>query len=436
MSIKPSRVTPHPPSYVGHPLPWERVGFASPRSKKSALSLGERVALPPLRESRVRGLFWVMWLRSVSTLRRLAWFLLTCFVVPTPSFAGSLRIGVLGLFHPVELTVRPAPHTALLIKGEGVAEASEMTIEDGGEAGLRVEDGRVLCVSGELMLTAAAIRATSRQGGPAAFILSVPGKIAREYHGSLEVSVREGRLVPVAIVDLEVAVASAVAAESPPGAPLEALKAQAIVTRSYYLAAPRHAGYDFCDTTHCQFLREPPSADSPALAAALGTRGFVLTYRGRVLPALFSGSCGGRTRSLRDAGMAPQEYPYYSVICNYCLRHAPRWKAVLTLADNLDLLSGAPTEAQRLRIDRELGWGMIPGNNYELNVAGETLVVQGRGQGHGIGLCQQGAAGMAAEGKSFQEILEYYYPNTALSSAESATLSLRSLPELYQNKEQ
>jgi peptidoglycan hydrolase-like amidase len=51
-------------------------------------------------------------------------------------------------------------------------------------------------------------------------------------------------------MDLEVAVASAVAAETLPGTPLEALKAQANVTRSYDLAGRRHAGFDLCDTKH------------------------------------------------------------------------------------------------------------------------------------------------------------------------------------------
>ena len=72
-------------------------------------------------------------------------------------------------------------------------------------------------------------------------------------------------------------------------------------------------------------------------------------------------------------------------------------------------------------IDRKMGWSAIPGNNYELEVAGESVVIRGNGQGHGIGLCQMGAAGMAAEGKSFRDILNTYFPNTSLGGADSLT---------------
>ena len=197
------------------------------------------------------------------------------------------------------------------------------------------------------MLIGSMVRGEIQPGGPAAFTLSVPGRISREYQGSLEVSVRDGVLVPVVVMDLELAVASAVAAESSPGAPPEALKAQAVATRSYYFAAHRHTAFGFCDATHCQFLREPPGATSPAMIAAASTRGMVLTYRGKIVPALFSASCGGRTRSLRDAGMAPQGYPYYSVACEYCLHHAPRWKTTLSLENDVDIQSGPGTEAWR-----------------------------------------------------------------------------------------
>jgi stage II sporulation protein D (peptidoglycan lytic transglycosylase) len=318
---------------------------------------------------------------------------------------------VLGLFHPVELTVSPTPRSALVIHAGG----RQMILEDGRKAHLRVDGRQVVCRSGDDVLTTAVVGGRSRQAGPADFILSIPGKITREYRGAIEISARDGSLLPVVIMDTEVAVASAVGAESPPGAPLEALKAQSIVTRSYYLAGARHAGFDFCDTTHCQFLREPAAVDSPAMRATASTHGLVLTYEGAIIATLFSASCGGRTHSLAEVGLSSHGYPYYSVVCPYCLRHAARWQRVLSLDRAESLLSGSPTEADRLRIDRSGGWSAIPGNNFELEVEGESVLIQGKGQGHGIGLCQLGATDMATEGSTFQEILAHYFPNTSLS---------------------
>ncbi len=345
--------------------------------------------------------------------RRFNYILLAHLCIATSSFAGTVRIGVLGLFHPTELAVRPASQSVLVLEVAG----RRIAVREGSEARLRAVDGQVECTIVESALTGPSVRIEIQPGVPAAFTLSVPDRISREYQGSLEVSVRDGVLVPVVAMDVELAVASAVAAESPPGAALEALKAQAVVTRSYYLAARRHSGFDFCDTTHCQFLRQAPGASSPAMIAATSTRGVVLTFRGEIVPALFSASCGGRTRSLHDTGMDAQCYPYYSVGCEYCLRHAARWKKTLSLENDADLRSSPGTEAWRLHIDRKLGWSAIPGNNYRLDVEGDSLIIQGSGQGHGVGLCQLGAAGLAAEGKSFQDILNYYFPNTSLADA-------------------
>jgi stage II sporulation protein D len=208
---------------------------------------------------------------------------------------------------------------------------------------------------------------------------------------------------------LETAVASAVAAESAPGSPLEALKAQAVATRSYYLASPlRHQQFDFCDTTHCQFLREVP--DSLAAQATAATHGMVLLYDGAIIPALFTGSCGGRTRTLAEVGLTPGPYPYFSVPCNFCLHHAPHWSARLDPEEAAGLASHS--EGDRLRLGRILGWDAVPGNNYEIHGEGDVAMVEGSGQGHGVGLCQLGAAGMARQGYGFRAILAHYYPNT------------------------
>jgi peptidoglycan hydrolase-like amidase len=209
-------------------------------------------------------------------------------------------------------------------------------------------------------------------------VLSVPGKIERRFLGNVEIGAAGAALVPVIVMDLEVATASAVAAESPPGAPLEALKAQAVVARSNYTAHPRHAGFDFCDTTHCQFLREPPGAQAPAALAALQTRSLVLAWSGAPLAAFYSASCGGRTRALPDP--PPGAYPYFAVECPYCVREKRVSCAYCTRTS-----------------------GLWPNR-------------RGSGAGHGFGLCQTGAAGMAAEGAGFRAILKHYFPNTAFAS--------------------
>jgi len=95
-----------------------------------------------------------------------------------------------------------------------------------------------------------------RENGPVDFLLSVPGKITRHYRGRLEIKQAFGILIPIVSMDIETAVASVVAAEGMPGAQMEALKAQAVAGRSYFTDGKgRHNDFDFCDTTHCQFLR-------------------------------------------------------------------------------------------------------------------------------------------------------------------------------------
>jgi peptidoglycan hydrolase-like amidase len=244
-----------------------------------------------------------------------------------------IAIGVFGLFHPTQLVLRPVRgHVLVLNDREALEGGQPLTI-----------------TAGDLPFHAAG------RGGTAEFLLAVPGKIERRFRGGLEVRTNGKELIALVTMDLETAVASAVAAEIPPGAPLEALKAQAVVARSFYTAARgRHpgTGFDFCDTTHCQFLRHPPAAGDPAARAASETRGLLLRYRGDVLPALYSANCGGHTRALDPA---PETgYPYFVVDC--------------------------PLKGPR--------------------------------RGHALGLCQEGGMALARTGAQFKEILMHYYPNT------------------------
>ena len=246
--------------------------------------------------------------------------------------AATVRISVFGLFHPVELDVQAARGSVIVVESDGHKE----TLEGAGVARLR-----------------SAAKVTGRDGAEAEFMLGVPGRIQRQFHGRLEVRPQGSHLLAIVEMDRETAVASIVAAESPPGAPLEALKAQAVVARSFLVAAlGRHVGFDFCDTTHCQFLRDPPATGSPGAIAQQQTRGLTVAYQGRPIAALYSADCGGHTRALPEASQRAGDYPYFAVECP----------------------------------------------------------VRGAVSGHRLGLCQVGAAELARRGLSFREILSRYFP--------------------------
>jgi len=250
-----------------------------------------------------------------------------------------VTIGVFGLFHPVELKVEPIHGSVLAIESNG----RRQVLEGRGSVTLR-----------------SAATVTARNGAAAEFVLSVPGKIRREFRGRLTIREEDRHLVAIVEMDRETAVASIVAAESP-GSPFEAQKTQAVVSRSFLTAARgRHPGFDFCDTTHCQFMREPPAAGAAARRAQEATNGLALTYQGRTVAALYSADCGGHTRTLEDAGWRVEGYPYFGVECP----------------------------------------------------------VRGDISGHRIGLCQAGAAEMARRGSTFRQILAHYFPATLIEAIE------------------
>jgi peptidoglycan hydrolase-like amidase len=329
--------------------------------------------------------------------------------------AQEVRIGVLGLFRPHEITLKAAPGQALIVH----AGTKDVVLErsSGEDAARLIVDGSVLALQvGAQSFRTSVIYASSRSNGAVDFELGVPAKIRRRYRGVLEVKAVAGALVPVVQMDLETAVASVVQAESAPGTPVEALKAQAIATRSYFLAAPkRHHDFDFCDTTHCQFLRQPPPANSDASRAVLATRGLTLTYREHTVAAMFTRSCGGRTRTPQEVGLSNSGYPYFPTICEYCVRHPTRWIRRVSQAEAADLHERG--EASRLDVDRRLGWDAVPSNSFTSHSDAGGVVLEGTGEGHGIGLCQAGAKAMAAAGASFREILERYYPNTTVAES-------------------
>jgi len=347
--------------------------------------------------------------------RACMWSMLLLLLLTAPLAAAQqeVRFGVLGLFHPRELQLEPVDGQVLSVAAKRAGATSLLVLN--GEP-----DHRQLLfrAEGELVVvgfrSAASWTATSRNGGPVAFRLTVPGKFHRVYSARLTIEARNGELVAVAAMDRETAVASIVASEMDETAPIEALKAQAIATRSFLAAGQRHMDFDFCDTTHCQFLKSPPPVTSRVSSAVHATRGLVLEYRGKPLAAMYSSRCGGHTRSLRDVGMEPgEEYPYYGVSCAWCLKHPFTWRSKIGNSGHV-LRPG--DERQRIAGARQWGWGAIPGSDFAATKDSSGWRLEGHSMGHSVGMCQHGAIGMAASGAGFREILSHYYPNTTLIS--------------------
>jgi stage II sporulation protein D len=345
----------------------------------------------------------------------------TLILATSAALAQDVRIGVFGLFHPTELTVSASAGTALVVH---VGRTSVVLERSSGlnVAHIRTAGDALVLDAGTRVLRAPEITVTSRENGPAEFTLAVPGKITRRYRGTLDLKPVSRILTAVVIMDLETAVASVVAAESAGDAPFEALKALSVAARSYFVAGKgRHHNFDFCDTTHCQFLREVPADNSSVVQAVLATRGLVIVYQSQPVAAMYTRSCSGQTRTPSELGLPPASYPYYSVDCKHCRQHPSPWQSRISAEDAATLRRS--NESSRLSLDRRLGWSAVPSNAFVIRKDGDQIVLRGVGQGHGIGLCQAGAKAMAEEGADFRTILAHYYPNTVITVLPNATPS-------------
>jgi stage II sporulation protein D len=264
------------------------------------------------------------------------------------------------------------------------------------------------------------------------------------------------------IMSLEDYIWGVVAAEGSTEMEAESLKALAVASRTYALKnIRRHAseGYDFCTTTHCQryLAMDAPGGNrgiSDAISQAVKeTAGHVLLDKsGRIVDSYFSASCGGASANIGT--LWGVKAPGYLIggSDEYCLtmpHHS--WRDVISSGNLLRALESDPRtkvggrltnvavskrdasgraelitiEGDRRRIvkgwdfkivvGRILGWNLLKSSRFEISRSGADYVFRGRGFGHGLGLCQEGAHVMARRGAGYQQILAKYFPGTRVS---------------------
>lgn len=332
---------------------------------------------------------------------------------------------------------------------------------NGGAIALAMEpSGRVATAPGE-------VKIVSRGG-------SAIGYETSSYAGSMTVSTDpDGRLMLLNVVPLEIYLEGVVPHEmGNPGADgFDALKAQAVAARTYALDRVRTHGAEPFDVeagVRDQVYQGLKGRTSPASSAVNQTRGIVLENGGSLVKAYYCSTCGGHTSDIRKVWPKREPAPYlYGVPDHddkdpfaFCRESRYfRWRYSFTgkelgdmlrttiprtlgvepsdVGELLDIQAGDLTESGRvseivvrttkneftvvgddirwvLMADQEKG-RILPGIMFKIDkiVEGDRvafLSIAGGGNGHGVGMCQNGAIAMAKKGYTYQMILRHYYP--------------------------
>lgn len=275
--------------------------------------------------------------------------------------------------------------------------------------------------------------------GQEGFGIRLDGSV-RRYPGHLLARAEGGRLMLVNEAPLEAYVAGVVGAELAGHWPTEALKAQAVLARTFARRGGDHPEGRLCDLTHCQAYAG--MASSACEAAARRTSGQILTYGGVPAQPLYHSTCGGTLASNQVAfGGAAVAY-LQEGRDPYCAAspHAAPWSVRVRPGEVAEALSresvtslsipdrspggwvGAVlVDGERMSgyrfwqaLGRRIGWGSLKSLNFQVRREGDAFVFTGRGLGHGVGLCQWGARGRAERRWDFHRILAAYYPGAVL----------------------
>jgi stage II sporulation protein D len=271
----------------------------------------------------------------------------------------------------------------------------------------------------------------------------------KAYRGTIEIRKKgNGTLLVINDLDLESYLLGVVAAEIPADWEMEALKAQAIASRTYALYQKRNAGrrpYHILATVDSQMYLGKRGERQRAAMAVEKTRGMILTYHGEVIPAFYHASCGGHTEDALELWGIDE--PYLKGVDCDCQNISTygSWEKRVTMAGIIGALrregyrlgeigsveigkltaagrvktvlfrhAGGTTSVPAETLRATLGYSSLPSIFFEPEIIDREVVLSGRGLGHGVGLCQWGAKEMAQRGADFQAILAYYYPGAAL----------------------
>ena len=264
----------------------------------------------------------------------------------------------------------------------------------------------------------------------------------KRFPGKLNLFVLDSEILVVNVLGIEKYLSSVVGSEMPAKWPLEALKAQAIASRTYALKQKGNDLFDIDSTQTNQVYNGLESRTNKTIKAVRSTRSLVLIYENKLINALFHSSSGGMTENSQDVWK--NKYPYLSSVKDFDKDNPKfRWHKKFSNKELVDLfpkigglkdieilnitstgrvknvklfgfygsdqMSGVDLR-KRLDLNSNLMrfkfFDEEPNNKFPIK---KGLLVFGQGSGHGVGMSQWGAKYMASKGQKAEEILKHYY---------------------------
>lgn len=262
------------------------------------------------------------------------------------------------------------------------------------------------------------------------------------YFGDINVLKGKNSLYLINELSFEDYIKNVVSAEVGTNWDMEALKVQAVISRTYAMYQKnqnnRNREYDITSSVLHQVYKGS-SFDTRISYAVMATEGEVLTYNGNLIEAFYHSTSGGKTEE--PAEVFGKSYPYLKPVESNCeLSPYSIWERRIPVEEiekalnvkairNIQIKSYTSTQRVKtvdvfhsegvLNVETKdlrkmLGWSRLPSTNFVLSRDNGNYVFDGKGYGHGVGLCQWSALEMAREGMTYTQILDYFYPGTKL----------------------